>query len=187
MSQMCEIPLTRAHRGVNSVMPWTTSIGPCEVLKVKIRRPYSSNGVIRITGPTLLTRRPALGTRWRNRELLFELAGVFVVNLLDLPFGDESPPQIVVEELDQLQGALAARIGGLGLLGEAGHGAGLALQDPPVLQTHLGRMDPIGRGIHQTAANATRMKAPSKLRPSRLIAFPSIPLLVRAIGSLFVP
>ncbi len=65
MSQTWEMPSTLVHCGVNSVMPWMTSTGPLPVAMVKMRRPNSSNGWMRIGWPTLLIDGPLRNTRWR--------------------------------------------------------------------------------------------------------------------------
>jgi len=97
-----------------------------------------------------------------NGELLFELAGVFLADLADLAFGNEGPPQVVVQQQDQPQRAGAVGLGCLGDVGQAGDHPQLALQDPPVLQQHLGgrgraaAADPSGQAHHERGQRAVK-------------------------------
>ncbi len=113
MSQACEMPSTLVNCGVSSVMAWTTSTKPRAVSIVKMRTPNSSNApdVYRLADAA--DRQARVKHPLTPRKFLVEFPILFRADLARQTIGEIGPPQIVVQEDDQLQRAAI----GIGMFG----------------------------------------------------------------------
>ena len=170
MSQTCEMPSTLVHWGVSTVMAWTTSTKPRTVLIVIdaaakfVERPDPH----RLADAS--NRRAGAKHPLSNGELLIELPILFLTDLAHQTIGKIGPPQIVVQEDNQLQrvaiggGTLLYHVRSAGRFGQSGNLAFLAAQYAAVLQDNFNRKGRLGRAIpgrrsQQYAQPGSKMRA----------------------------